>query len=479
MEKSFKYKGQDIMLSVRLTDDTHGFLVDSGGEIVQRFVLEDDTTRLEDGNSFDESEESVLRKIDTLRLQAIEQVFTGIENESDDTKTVYANDETDPFNPDEISIDTKPVTMETLLRRLEQKTIRLNPDFQRQEVWDDVRKSQLIESLLLKIPIPMFYVSSDEKANWTVVDGLQRISSFRDFILGENYMKDREKYKNEKGDGMRLTGLEFWKTLNGKTMNELPSHLYNRILETVFTFTIVNPGTHEEVKRNIFKRLNTGGMPLSSQEIRNALYTGPSTKLLNELAETQAFKDATCNSIHVQRMEDRELVLRFLAFLVREPSTYIRTFNIDTWLSDTMIILNALPSLDSRELKKCVQQRTVILSDIANINFDTIRSQFALAMHRAEKLFGRHAFRKSTGDMRRSPINKSLFETWSVLLTELSEDEFENLCRNKDAMTGEYCKILENPDFEIAISRDSMRHGSVSRRFNELKMLIHKYIQNL
>lgn len=99
------------------------------------------------------------------------------------------------------------------MRRLQQGTITLNPDFQRQEVWDQKRKSQLIESLLLKIPIPMFYVSSDEKSNWTVVDGLQRISTLRDFVLGKEYLKDPSKNLNKKGSGFKLQGLEFGRIL--------------------------------------------------------------------------------------------------------------------------------------------------------------------------------------------------------------------------------------------------------------------------
>ncbi len=129
---------------------------------------------------------------------------SGIEESLDDEH------DRDPFNPDEISIDTKPITMETLMRRLQQGTITLNPDFQRKEVWNSERKSQLIESMLLKIPIPMFYVSSDEKSNWTVVDGLQRISTLRDFVLGKSYLEDTQKNIDKKGYGFKLQGLEFW-----------------------------------------------------------------------------------------------------------------------------------------------------------------------------------------------------------------------------------------------------------------------------
>ncbi len=466
--------GQAVYVTLQMTNDKQGALVDADGKILQSFAVVDNTVQLEYGHYFDNDEQEVRKAIDALRFQAVEQDYAGIEDDSSEESELI-EDETDPFNPDEISIDTKFVTMETLLRRLEQNTIQLNPDFQRQEVWDNVRKSQLIESLMLKIPIPMFYVSSDEMGNWSVVDGLQRISAFRDFILGPKFMKDSKKCQNDKGNGMALTGMEFWKSLNGYTMNKLPRHLYNRILETVFTFTIVNPGTHEEVKRNIFKRLNTGGMPLSSQEIRNALYTGPSTNLLIELAQTKEFKEATCHSIHAQRMEDCELVLRFLAFLLRKPITYKRTQNIDTWLSDTMIILNALPKLETRELKKCVQQRTIILQDVETMSFEQIRECFLLAMRRAKKLFGKHAFRKSTPGMRRRPVNKSLFEIWCVLLCEMTEEEFNVIHKNRNKLVPDYRAILDNPNFEIAISRDSMRHTSVAMRYLQLKELVKKY----
>lgn len=95
------------------------------------------------------------------------------------------------------------------MRRLQQGTITLNPDFQRKEVWNRERKSQLIESLLLKIPIPMFYVSSDEKSNWTVVDGLQRISTLRDFVLGKSYLEDTQKNIDKKAMGSNCKGLNF------------------------------------------------------------------------------------------------------------------------------------------------------------------------------------------------------------------------------------------------------------------------------
>lgn len=143
-----------------------------------------------------------------------------------------------PFNPKHISIDKKPMTMDAIIRRLKQGTIILRPDFQREEVWTQENKSRLIESLLLNIPITMFYVSADVDGNYTVVDGLQRLSAIRDFVLKENFkISDTRSLRN----GMKLVGLEFLTKFEGMTFNELPINMQNRINETEFTFTIINP----------------------------------------------------------------------------------------------------------------------------------------------------------------------------------------------------------------------------------------------
>lgn len=399
------------------------------------------------------------------------------EIEKDDVVSIM-----DPFNPEDISIDTKVFSMDSCLRRLVQGTITLNPDFQRAEVWTDDRKSQLIESLMLRIPLPMFYVSADEKNHFTVVDGLQRLSTIRSFILGDEYLKswnekDGTYDEKKKGFGFRLQSLEFWKGYEGKNYNDLPVNIKNRILETELSFTIINPATPEEVRRNIFKRLNTGGMPLSSQEIRNALYLGASTKLLNHLSTFDEFHQATAFSIKKLRMEDRELILRFLSFLIRDYSTYRKAVSIDTYLSDTMIIINALPDLETKEFVKLKKSGNIEVADINVLGPDVIETKFRLAMIRASKLFTRHAFRNSFGNNRRAPVNKALFETWGVLLSKLTSVEFEKLMSNNSSFLEDYGKIITSGRLESAISRDSMQTSSVRLRFEIFQKLINNAIK--
>ncbi|MDO9043152.1 MAG: DUF262 domain-containing protein [Desulfocapsaceae bacterium] len=393
--------------------------------------------------------------------------LSGVEAESEEV------DLQDPFDPEKISIDGKIVPMETLIRRLIQGSMRLAPAFQRNEVWDIERKSQLIESMMLKIPLPMFYVAADEKGNWDVVDGLQRLTTIKEFVLGNHYMQTRD--DKDKGNGFRLKKLEFWgDKYDGLMFSTLPEGITNRILESEFRFTIINPGTPEEVKRNIFKRINTGGMPLTSQEIRHALYQGNSTGLLQELSNNGAFLDATNNSVNDSRMAARELILRFLAFSIHNHVDYPRTSDMDAFLSNTMRIINLMPELDNKRLQKIFKHSDI--PEISCSNIEALKIKFTIAMIRSTVLFGGHAFRKSYGNHRKSPINKTLFEVWGNVLANLSGDQFNTLKTNKSRFNHEYSSMLNDENFVSVISRDSWKYSGVLSRYTSIQSLVNKYI---
>ncbi|MFT4928252.1 MAG: hypothetical protein ACI8WB_004371, partial [Phenylobacterium sp.] len=284
---------------------------------------------------------------------------TGIEADIVEEESIL-----DPFDTDAISISQQVVPMDTLIRRLKQKSIHLSPNFQRSEVWDATRRSRLIESLMLKIPLPMFYVAAGEDGKWEVVDGLQRLSTIRDFIIG-----------NADGKRLKLSNLEFlgdkFKNKTYADIEDDPVHirLINTIMETEMRLTVINPGTPEEVKRNIFKRINTGGMPLTSQEIRHALYQGQSSDLLAEMVDTPEFKSAVNKPINDTRMAARELVLRFLAFLIVPRRSYHS--GMDIFLSNAMRVMNLMPSMDERLLAKIYKKSRV--PDVLYQDIDVIR----------------------------------------------------------------------------------------------------------
>ena len=394
-----------------------------------------------------------------------------------ENKSIYESEEEDfdlksyPFNPEDISIDKKPMMMDAIIRRFKQGTIIMHPDFQREEVWSRETKSRLIESLLLRIPITMFYVSADEEGKLTVVDGLQRLSAIRDFVLKEEFKPTNTKGL---GDGMRLQGLEFLIQYEGMTFNELPINMQNRINETEFTFTIINPGTPEEVKRNIFKRINTGGEGLKPQEIRNALYAGKATELLKNLATSPAFIKATTSSVRSIRMESYEVALRGIAFILRDADSYPKNGNMDKFLGDTMVILNSYPEFSDREILRLEKMEGLDLSSIKNDRIDNLEEIFKLSMRRAKSLFGTHAFRKSYGDKRRSPINKALFELWCSTLAVMDDNDFNKLRSNSQFME-EYNRLLDDEKFNIYISRDSWKPTSVRKRYEIINDLIRNY----
>ncbi len=360
------------------------------------------------------------------------------------------------FDPQKISINSKVIALDTVLRRLKNGSICLTPDFQRKFVWDDTRKSLLIESLMLRIPLPMFYVSEDANGNWEVVDGLQRLTTIKDFILGDK--------KNGKGDVLK--NLEFWgKDFNGKTFFEIENdpkanRVVNNIMESELSFTIIEPDTPELVKRNIFKRINTGGIRLSPQEIRNALYQGESTELLITLSTSQAYIDVLNDTVKDGRMGGRELILRFIAFNIFYRERY--KGDMDDFLSEAMIAINTGNSC------KYSLSCPPLSEDISK--------KFKVALYRNYEIFGEHSFRKSLpGDERRSPINKSLFEMWNNIFATMTESTFSIIKNNKEAFIQQYSNLLFNDDFKNAISRHGSSTSGVNSRFIKTMNMIESF----
>ena len=359
----------------------------------------------------------------------------GVEIETEDLENIEIDR---PFNPEKIKVRTVPILVQQLVSRIGHKEIDLAPDFQRMRgIWSDVRKSRLIESLLLRIPIPVFYVSADEKDNWAVVDGVQRMSTIYDYMEG----------------GFTFSGLEYLTEFNGIYYNKLPRNMHRRIDETQLIVNVIEPGTPVEVMFNIFHRINTGGMTLNGQEIRHALYPGPVRTYLQDLAETDEFLIATDYSIKRIRMADRECVLRFLAFYVSPWQEYTSN-DLDGFLVESMKNLNQM-SQDDR---------------------DRLAVVFTHTMRAAAAIFGDDAFRKrSASNHRRSPINKAVLEAWSVSLARCSSEQIKSLTKNKDNVRQKFIALLnEDQDFEIAVSASTGVPQRVWKRFKEIENLIER-----
>lgn len=318
-----------------------------------------------------------------------------------------------PFDPNLIDVVTQPYTIDLLLSRLEEedkeeRALDLQPDFQRRSgLWNDIKQSQLIESLLLKIPLPSLYVSEDKEGVFSVVDGLQRLSTIARFV---NYKLLTHINPNIKP--LRLQGLESLVEFEGHFFEKLPKSLQRRIKETQLTVHVIRPETPDDVRFNIFARINQGGLPLTAQEIRNATIRGNARKVLRVFAESEEFLKATERKIKTERMGDYELVLRFIA-LYEHNFREERPDNLDRFLNATMRKVNSWD----------VEREAIVFE------------HFKKAMINAPLIFGKHRFRKYYGEeYSRSPINRGLFEAQAVVLAKMSSSELAILATKKSSV---------------------------------------------
>jgi hypothetical protein len=364
---------------------------------------------------------------------------TGIEEED----TGSGSESTQPFDSARIRVDTRPMLISLLMERIKREEIDLTPGFQRKVgIWSPKAKSQLIESLLIRIPLPAFYMDGSDESKWLVVDGLQRLSTLKSFVNDKN---------------LQLTGLEFLgKECNGLKFDQLPRNLRRRILETQVTVFLIQENTPPEVKFNIFKRINTGGLPLSSQEIRHALYQGKACSLLEDLSDCEEFKTAIDNGIRDDRMGDRECILRLLAFMRTSYREYRANDTIDSFLNQCMFDLNRLPDAGIQDLEK----------------------RFRRAMVDSYRIFGDRAFRKlKRGTLKKSPINRALFEVWAANLVALSAEDVDRLQAKKGELRERFLSLLEESDFAAAISSGTGDPNKVRLRFSKVNDIIGETLQ--
>lgn len=341
-----------------------------------------------------------------------------------------------PFDPEKIKVRTENRVVEQIVSRIDHAEIDLAPDFQRlRGIWNATRKSRLIESLLLRIPLPVFYVAADKNENWAVVDGLQRMATMHDFVK----------------DKFELQSLEYLTQFDEYKFSDLPRPMQRRINETQLLIHVIDPGTSEEVMFNIFSRINTGGVRLNGQEIRHALHKGPVRNFLRELADTESFIKATDGTVKTERMADRECALRFVAFML-DPWERYAVNDLDGFLGNAMTKVNAMTGAARADLK----------------------NQFERAMTAAHRIFGDDAFRKRYSvDAGRSPVSKALFEAWSVQLARCSEDLIEQLVANREEVKAAFVELMNSDRaFDVAISYSTGVPQRVEKRFRAIEELI-------
>ena len=349
-----------------------------------------------------------------------------------------------PFDPTLINIETKTPSLDTLIKRIERQSIQMDTTtyFQRQDdLWDIVKQSRLIESILIRFPLPAFFFDASDDNNWLVVDGLQRLSSIRNFCVTKT---------------LKLTKLEFLTQLNGKTFDGLTGDLQRIIEEAQVVIYKIMPGTPTDVKFNIFKRINTGGLILEPQEIRHALFQGKPAEYIAELGENKEFLKATQNKIKTHRMLDRDFANRFLCFYLFGYENY--TPDLDTFMSKAMANINNMT----------IEDRNKITHD------------YSEAMKLSYKIFAEEAFRKIYNNYKRlPPINKALFDAIATQFAILTDTQREQLkSKANEFKKGLYNLLKDDEKFYIAVTSSTGDRNRVYYRHSELKKLIFQTIEN-
>ena len=239
--------------------------------------------------------------------------------------------------------------LETLVKKIKSGIINLDPEYQRRHRWTEEVSSGLIESLILNIPIPLIYISQDvdvdeevssESARYSVIDGQQRLTAVSRFLQNE----------------FALVGLEVLSDLNESYYKDLPPFLVRRLEERTIRCLRIDSTVDQQVKYDIFERLNSGSIKLEAQELRNAVSRGPFNRLIKELSKDENFRtllqidiSSPEQSAKVQKMQDVELVLRFFSLSNGRYEEIKKGFK--KFLSDEMDRMNKLSDSEFLEMK--------------------------------------------------------------------------------------------------------------------------------
>lgn len=342
-----------------------------------------------------------------------------------------------PFSTKDIKVTHATIAMSSLISRLEHDEIDLNPDFQRNEsLWDRKKMSRLIESILLKLPLPVFYFDVTDPDKWIVVDGLQRLSSLKKFIVDKK---------------LKLYDLEFLKQLNDKKFDDLDRALKRVIDETQVVTYQIEAQTPKEVRYSIFNRINTGGLSLNAQEIRQALnQKGKGVNFLKNICEDKVFKKVV--AISSKRMADRELALRFIAFKLTVNMPF-KFHDMANFLDDAM---DRLDNIDDE------------------VKLENIKKDFFNSLEFSEKVLGEnHRFSRSIGSEEKTKtLNRSLFDVIAVCFSEIEDKEL--FLQRKEVFLKKFRMLLQNEqgEFSKSITEGTSSKGAVETRFKIMRNLI-------
>lgn len=357
---------------------------------------------------------------ESLRVEVLPDDMLGDMKFDDD----YDEDSKIPY---EIPKEVRKITTQAydksvsdIVRMIEDKDIRLDPDYQRNYVWDNKKASMLIESIILNVPIPVIYVSQEEDDSWSVIDGLQRLSSLKRFFDGK----------------FKLSGLEILSDLNKSDITTLNPKALRMLKNGLLRVIMITHDSNEEIKYDVFMRLNTGSVHLTEQELRNCLYRGTLNKFLKEVVQNQKWLALMGLKEPHKRMADREMVLRFLAIW-------------KNWDNENGV-LNGYKGRMKSFLNAFMNDHKEIKGQEAN----EWKQQFEVTVEKVYQVYGEYAFKRQGLDgMREKTINRAIIDVIMLSATQHSMDE---LMSNRDTIAKRFLEMTNN-DVEF---RNSIKIGT-------------------
>lgn len=211
-----------------------------------------------------------------------------------------------------VSFDSYDMSVRQLYEMFQEEAIFVPPEYQRQFVWNEARESELVESILLGIPVPSLFMATNADSTWEIVDGVQRLSTLIHFISEPAPILDRI----GRTEPLVIRELEKLTEFNGMTYDSMPKSLQLAFQTRPIRVTVLNDKSDLNVRFDLFERLNTGGVLLTNQEIRNCIFRGPFNEQLKKLAKAPDFLTAVrLKASEHQNGTAEEYVLRFFAYL--------------------------------------------------------------------------------------------------------------------------------------------------------------------
>lgn len=345
---------------------------------------------------------------------------------------IESNRKKSPYPLDNISIEKAYFSVFEMKRKLGKAitNVVLDSAFQRNSCWKESQKIELVESVLMGLPLPLFYFNRNTEGKLIVVDGRQRLTALFD------YMDDK----------FALKSLKILPDKYEKKFSELDPISQSKIEDYQLQANVIVPPTPEQVKFDIFDRVNRGGIKLNKQEIRNALHQGKSTELLNKIVNLNLFKEITGDAFDKDdRMKAQYFILRFISFYL--------------WKNGRLNFDGEYKYVDPDELFSFTMDYINDLNDVSEIE-----NVLEKTMNNCKIYLNSEVFRLNSNG-KRTPINMNLFETIMYVMSKIDEKH------DVLSVAEKVCSIKKDSDFIKNIGNHRDGEQNVIWRFNMAEKL--------